>query len=185
MGWINYRKAYDMVPQFCATESLNMMGIAKYVVNVLGETMKSWRVELTFGAETLGQVPIKKEIFQGDALVFVISLIPLTQILRTANPGYEFRTGETINHLLFMDDPKLYSKSDKPLNSLIQTVKIFSEDIRMQFEIEKGAVLVMKKEEIVKSGGIELPNEQVIKLLEEGESYKHLDMKEADEVMVN
>ena len=135
------------------------MGIAKYVVNVLGKTMKSWRVELTCGAETLGEVPIKRGIFQEDALVFVISLIPLTRILRTANPGYEFRTGETINHLLSIDDPKFYSKSEMPLDSLIQTVKIFSEDVGMQFGIEKCAVLVMKKGEIVELGGIKLPNE--------------------------
>ena len=38
---------------------------------------------------------------------------------------------------------------------------------------------------IVKSDGIELPNEKVIKLLEERESYKYLGLLEADEVMVN
>ena len=31
MGWINYQKAYDMVPQSWVIESLNMMGIAKNV----------------------------------------------------------------------------------------------------------------------------------------------------------
>ena len=91
--------------------------------------MKSWRVELTCGSQTLGKVSIKREIFHGDALsplLFVIALIPLTHIMRTDNPGYEFRFGETINHLLFMDDLKLYSKSEKALNSLIiQTVRLF------------------------------------------------------------
>ena len=83
------------------------MGIAKNVVNFLGKTMKSWRVELTCGSETLGEVPIKRQLFQGDALsqlLFDIALMPLTNILRTANPEYEFQIGETINHLLFMDD---------------------------------------------------------------------------------
>ena len=41
-------------------QSLNMMGIAKNVVKFLGKTMKSWRVELTCGSETLGEVPIKR-----------------------------------------------------------------------------------------------------------------------------
>ena len=93
-----------------------MMGIAKNVVTFLGKTIKSWRVKLTCVAETLGEVPIKRGIFQGDALpplLFVVALIPLTHILRTANPGYELRTGEMINHLLFMNDLKLYSKSQK------------------------------------------------------------------------
>ena len=108
-----------------------MMAIAKNVVNFLRKTMKSWRVELNCGAETLGQIPIKRGIFQGDALLqllFVIALIPLPHILQTANPGHEFRIGETINHLLFMDNLMLYAKSKRILDSLVQTVRIFSED---------------------------------------------------------
>ena len=60
MGWIDYWKAYDMVPHSWVIESLNVMGIAKNVVNLFGKTMKSWRVELTCGAGTLGEVPIKR-----------------------------------------------------------------------------------------------------------------------------
>ena len=111
-----------------------MMGIAKNVVDFLGKTMKSWRVELAYGSEKLGEVPIKRGISQGDVLsplLFVIALIPLTQILRTANPGYEFRTGETISNIMFIDDLKLYLKSENALDSLIQAVRIFSEDIGM------------------------------------------------------
>ena len=55
----------------------------------------------------------------------------------------------------------------------------------MQFGIDKCAMLVMEKGKIVKSDGIQLPNEKVIKSLEDGESYKCLGVLEADEVMVN
>ena len=61
--------------------------------------MRSWRVELSYGAEAFGEVPSKRGTFQEyaqSALLFVIALIPLTHILRTANPGYKFRTGETL-----------------------------------------------------------------------------------------
>ena len=44
-----------------------------------------------------------------------------------------------------MDDLKFYSKSEKTLDFLIQTVRIFSEDIGMQFGIDKCAMLVIKK----------------------------------------
>ena len=63
MGWIDYWKA--MVPHSLVTDSLNMMGIVKNGVTFLGKTMKSWRVVLTCGSETLGEVPIKRGIFQG------------------------------------------------------------------------------------------------------------------------
>ena len=62
-----------------------------------------------------------------------------------------------------MDDLKLFPKSERTLNSLIQTIRIFSEDIGMQFWIEKCAMLVMKKERILKSDGIEFPIDKVNK----------------------
>ena len=55
----------------------------------------------------------------------------------------------------------------------------------MQFGIDKCVMLVMKKENIVKSNGIQLPKDKVIKSLEKGESSKYLGVLEADEVMVN
>ena len=67
-----------------------------------------------------------------------------------------------------MDDLKLFPKSERTLNSLIQTIRIFNEDIGMQFGIEKCAMLVMKKGKILKSDGIEFPIDKVNKSLEEG-----------------
>ena len=69
-----------------------------------------------------------------------------------------------------MDDLKLYSRSGTGVESLVQTVRVFSEDIGMEFGIEKCAMLVMEKGKIVKSVGIELPNGKVIKAFQEGES---------------
>ena len=43
-----------------------------------------------------------------------------------------------------MDYLKLYSRSERVLGSLIQTVRIFSKDIEMQFGIDNCAMLVMK-----------------------------------------
>ena len=68
----------------------------------------------TCGAEIIGKVPIKRGIFQRDALsplLFVIALIALIHILKPANPEHELQTGEAINHVLLIGDLKLYSKS--------------------------------------------------------------------------
>ena len=130
----------------------------------------------------LGKVEIKRGIFQDSLspLVFVLALIPLTLILRKAKAANEFsESKEKINHLLFMD----VSRSEKGLHSLVQTVRVFSEDIGMEFDIEKCAILVMDKGKIVKSVGIELPDGKVIKSLQEGESYKYLGILEADKFL--
>ena len=81
-----------------------------------------------------------------------------------------FQKTKKINHLLFMDDLKLYSRNEKGLDSLVQTVLVFSEDIGMKFGIEKCAMLVMEKGKMVKSVGIELPGGKAIKSLQEGET---------------
>ena len=72
-----------------------------------------------------------------------------------------------INHILFMDDLKLYSPSEKGLYSIVLTVRLFSEDTGMEFGMERCAVLVTEKGNIVKSVGIELPDGHVIKSLQE------------------
>ena len=61
-----------------------------------------------------------------------------------------FRFSESkkkINHLLFMDDFKFYSRTEKGLDSLVQRVHVFSEDIGMEFDIEKCAMLVMERKD--------------------------------------
>ena len=89
--------------------------------------------------------------------MLVLALISSSLILRKAKTAYAFsESKEKINHLLFMDDLKLYSRSEKRLNSLVQTVCVFSEDVGMEFGIEKCAMLVMEKRKIVKSVGIDV-----------------------------
>ena len=79
-----------------------------------------------------------------------------------------------------MDDLKLYSRNEKELDSLVQTIRIFGKDIGMTFGIKKCAILVIEKGKFVKSVGIELPDGKVIKSLQEGENYKYLGVLEAD-----
>ena len=113
--------------------------------------------------------------------MFVLALFPLSLILRKVKAAYKFsECKEKINHLLFMDDLKLYSRREKKLNSLVQTFRVFGEDIGMEFDIEKCAMLVMEKGKIEKSVGIELPGGKVTKSLQEGECYKYLRILEAD-----
>ena len=116
--------------------------------------------------------------------MFVSVLIPLSLILRKVEAAYEFsESKENINHLLFIDNLKLYSQSEKGLDSLVQIVRVFSEDIGMEFGIEKCAMLVMEKGNIMKSVGIELSHGKTIKSLQECESYKYLGILEADKFL--
>ena len=57
-----------------------------------------------------------------------------------------------------MVDLKLCSKTVQELDCLVQTVRIFSSDVGMQFGISKCAILEMKRGKVLDSEGIELPN---------------------------
>ena len=187
MAWIDYKNAYDMVPHSWIMECLDLFGVAGNIKSLLVNSMGKWKVMLCSGNSKFGEIEIKRGIFQGDSLsplLFVLAMIPLSLILRKAKAACEFSEGkEKINHLLFMDDLKLYRRSEKGLDSLVQTLRVFSEDIGMEFVIEKCAMLVMGKGKIVKSVGIELPVGKVIKSLQEGESYKYLGILEADKFL--
>ena len=42
-----------------------------------------------------------------------------------------------------MDNLKFYSRNEKELDSLVQTIRVFSKDIGMEFGIEKCAILLV------------------------------------------
>ena len=56
----------------------------------------------------------------------------------------------------------------------VQTVRIFSSDIEIQFGISKCAILETKRSKVVQSKGIELLKGETIKSLEDEKRYKYL-----------
>ena len=167
MAWVDYRKAYDMVPQSWIVECMEIFGIAENVKAFLTGSMSNWKTKLTSSGEYLGTVNVKRGIFQGDSLsplLFVLCMIPLSLILRKASAGYEFKGKRAkINHLLFMDDLKQFGKTQDQIDSLIKTVYLFSSDIGTVFGIAKCGVVIMKRGKLVECNGVELPNGEVIK----------------------
>ena len=186
MGWIDYKKAYDMIPHSWLKECLQMFKIADNINKLLNKSMESWRVELTSNDISLGEVNIKRGIFQGDSLsplLFIIAMTPLTLVLRKSKHAFQIgRSKEALNHLLYMDDLKLYAKTDKELEGLVQSERIFSNDIGMEFGINKCAVLILKRGKQTFSEGISLPGTGQMKSIGEDEYYKYLGVLEADKI---
>ena len=81
-----------------------------------------------------------------------------------------------------MDDIELFAKNEKELETLIHAVRIYSQDIGMEFGIEKCAMLVMKSGKRYMTDGMELPNHDKIRTLEENETSKYLGILEADTI---
>ena len=84
MAWIDYRKAYDMLPHCWIKQCLDLFGVALNVKNLLFKSIEQWRTELYSMSTPIGEVKINRGIFQGDVLsplLFVISLILLRLLL--------------------------------------------------------------------------------------------------------
>ena len=102
MTWIDYKKAYNSVPHSWILRSMGLVGVATNITSFMEKAVKMWNTTLTINGETIGEVKIKRGIFQGDSLsplLFIISLIPLTITLRAMNKGYKLDDIK-VNHLL-------------------------------------------------------------------------------------
>ena len=47
MAWIDYRKAYDMIPHSWISESLEVFGVAENTKIFFVNSMNKWKLELT------------------------------------------------------------------------------------------------------------------------------------------
>ena len=175
-----------MVPHSWLVEVMKILGVSENVQNLLKNSMDNWKTVLNCGDDVLGEVEINRGIFQGDSLsplLFIMCLIPLSSLLNNERTAYEFSVNkEKINHLLFMDDLKLYGKNEKDINTLLEIVKQFSDDIGMEFGFEKCGVLVIKKGKKEKISDIVLPNGEAIREVDE-HGYKYLGILESDNIM--
>ena len=71
-----------------------------------------------------------------------------------------------------MGDLELFAKNEERMSILVNTVRIFSEDIKMDFGLPRCRVLIMKREKVVKSEGISMPNGNMMKNIEDS-GYKY------------
>ena len=174
-----------MVPHRWMIEAMKMAGIADNIVNLFENSKETWRTELIVCNESLGEV-VRRGIFQGDSfspLLFAAVLIPLSIILNEIDLGYVTRIcrNQKLNHHLLMDDLMMYAKSEITLDSLIQTVRNFS-DVGMVFGLGKCAVLVLKRRKMVRTEGTELSEGKRMRELNL-DKYKYLRVLQLDSIV--
>ena len=84
-------------------------------------------------------IKVNSGILQGvslSPLLFCLSLIPLSKELNRTGCGYNIRK-RSINHLFCIDDLKVFAKDDNDLEDLLQTEKMFSDNIGISFGLDK------------------------------------------------
>ena len=139
------------------------------------------------GQIVISDINIRKGIFQGDSLfplLFCLALDPLSKILNKQTLGYNLGTErrkdpkKRINHLLFMDDLKLFAENNEQLEKLLKVVHKFSKSIKMEFGLDKCAKCTIRAGKKVVTENIILEDNIEIKELEFESTYKYLGVEE-------
>ena len=65
------------------------------------------------------------------------------------------KSQEKVNHFMYTDGTKIFAKNEKEPETLIQTIRIYCQNNRMEFGIEKNSMLKMTNEKREKMGGVE------------------------------
>ena len=118
--------------------------------------MKKWTSTLQVKAKnnqiTSNPIRIQQVLYQGDGLSplwFCLALNPLSHLLNRTNYGFVIHSGnqeiQRLNHLIYMDDIKLYAATNNQLKELLRLTHTFSRDIKMVFGIEKCKTLIIAK----------------------------------------
>jgi hypothetical protein len=144
--------------------------------------MNNWNTKLHLSLSTTSftsePIDIKRGIFQGDSWSpqwFCLAMNPLSNLLNRTGLGYKLNKTQLLSHLFYMDDLKLYASDQKQLKSLLETTAIFSNDINMEFGLDKCAILNVKRGKIETTENLTLNLSEIgIPALKLDETYKYL-----------
>ena len=141
-------------------------------MKLITEAIKNGKVELTAGKKTFAGVTIQGDTF--SSLLFVMALMLLNYILRKYTESCKFtKSQRKINHLVYMDESKLFVKNKKELENLIKTIRIYGQDRGMEFGKETCVMLIMRSGKRQITEGTELSNQERIRTLGEKENHKY------------
>ncbi len=188
MAWIDYQKAFDSIPHKWLLKTLKLYKIPPKLIDIIEKLMKKWRLRMTAYGEsdlvTTGPIEVKRGIFQGDSLsplLFCIGLNPLSQALEEDKVnGYKTKGEQFVNHLLYMDDIKIYTKNEKSLNQLLKKIETITNDIGMEFGLDKCKTIHLKKgkQQNTQGRGHILMSGKMMEELGIDQDYKYLGIKE-------
>ena len=150
-----------------------MYKISSIIKGFLHQCISMWSTKLILnqsnGTETSGNIKIARGIFQGDSfspLLLCLALVPLSNELNNTKRGHKI-FDKTITHVFSMDDLKLYAKYDGDLEGLLANEHWFSDDINMEFCLDKCAKATFKRGRLTSTTSITLNDNTKIKDLEQ------------------
>ena len=143
--WIDVKKAFDSVDHDYLINCIEKLNLPSWIQKFLKSITCRWKLNIRFNNEDLMQKKVERGILQGDSLsplLFVLCMDPLSRKLNGAYPKAEValeKESYTCNHLLFIDDLKLFSESDENMAQMVTETEKFFETIGLEINKKKSA----------------------------------------------
>uniref|UniRef100_A0A1I7SG89 Reverse transcriptase domain-containing protein n=1 Tax=Bursaphelenchus xylophilus TaxID=6326 RepID=A0A1I7SG89_BURXY len=135
-AWIDFSKAYDSLDHDAIRFVIETLALPDGMEKYLLKSLESWKTKLVLsnrGKVATGRpYKIKRGVLQGDSLspaLFVIATSPIVSHLKRVCPSGRIQ--------LYMDDIKLYGKSETELRMLIKEVQKVANKLGLQMNLKK------------------------------------------------
>ena len=157
------------------------------LIPFIEESMSQWKTNMTLvhkeGVPETGPIRIKRGIFQGDSLsplLFTMSLNPLSHELQKTGYGYQLNEPDQDQPPVLCRWPEAIWNQWQQTNWTNQQSENVSDDLKIEFGLDKCAKASFKRGKKVAAEGILLNDNLVIQDLVQAETYKYLGMEEAE-----
>nr|CAH7731196.1 unnamed protein product [Callosobruchus chinensis] len=158
--FIDYKKALDSVPHSWLTKTLQIYKINPGLRQFLTRTMETRRTNVHLKTQD-GLIQTEERYIPGNT-----------------DHGFNIRHQKVnqhkINHLLYMDDLKLYAATEVQLRELLRTTGVCTSDVRMEFAMSKCKALHINKGQWKNHPEQEIVAGQTLDNMDKNETYKYL-----------
>ena len=143
--WIDVKKAFDSIEHSFLFECIHLLNFPPWISPFLKSTIERWQIAIKLNNKTILEKSIKRGILQGDSLsplLFVLCMDPLSRKLNSTFPKVVIKTESehyATNHLLFIDDLKLYSEKEEILKKMCEETENFFNVVGLERNREKSA----------------------------------------------
>lgn len=176
VAWLDASKAYDSVNHSAIIESLQSEQIPQWMKSFIKSAMSKWSIKIMIdGKSLIDDKRVSRGIMQGDSLSPLLFCLAINRVSKALNnscskvsiPFDSNRFFQT-NHMLYMDDLKLFANTDEDLESLLNLAR--------QELLKVGLSLNHKK-----SATNTQLNESFIEVIQDSTTYKYLGFEENSE----
>ena len=172
VAWLDCAKAYDSVYHHQILKTTEELPIPDWSKKFIKKAIESWSIDILLeGKPIIYDKQIKRGIMQGDSLSPLLFCLSITDVSKKLNEADKveirnFETHTSINHLIYMDDIKLFANSKKNLEELIEIAEESLEKIGLNLNRKKCATNL--EEEITRN----------IQSIEDRNTYRYLGFDE-------